>query len=91
MAKFFKLPQYNVFEYKPLYYNPDKEALEEQIERVKRDMGVNDKTKEYRPIIRGHFQRRYNRSKSKAVRRSNIRLLVLVLFLMFISYLLFYT
>ena len=40
MGIFFKTPKHRVFEYKPLYYDPRKEALDEKIENArKRDAG----------------------------------------------------
>ena len=36
MISFFKVPKYRVFEYKPRFYNPDKERLEAR----KRELGL---------------------------------------------------
>ncbi len=56
MGIFFKTPKHRVFEYKPLYYDPRKEALDEKVENQrKRDAG------EYVPG--DHVKKGFNRIK----------------------------
>ena len=44
------------FDHKPIYWNPRKEALEERIQKIKRELGEADQDLEnYKPSIRGTF------------------------------------
>ncbi|MDR2585037.1 MAG: hypothetical protein LBC84_02285 [Prevotellaceae bacterium] len=65
---FFKTPKHRVFNYKPLYYNAEKEELQERLARIRAEMereaGTGDdlRTREERlhfpgKSIRGSFQK----------------------------------
>jgi hypothetical protein len=43
------------FEYKPLYYDPHKEEMEERKLKVKRELGLEISKEEYKPQIKGSF------------------------------------
>ena len=39
---FFKKPEYRRFEYKPRFYDPEKEAREERLKRVRAELGMEE-------------------------------------------------
>ncbi len=60
---FFKTPRHRVFEYKPLYYDPRKEALEEKIE--------NERKREAGEYVPGdHIRRGFGKMKFDSRRSS---------------------
>lgn len=87
-----KLPRYRVFNMIPRYYDQDKEELEERIRSIKEELNVEDDRNEEgvsgRMDFRGQFAKRrigdVHTYSSTELRRSNIRLLVVlaVLFLL---------
>jgi hypothetical protein len=52
---FYNVRKPRQFDYKPLYYNARKEALEERKLKVKRELGMQIPDKEYKPQIKGTF------------------------------------
>ena len=89
IPRFFKLPKYNEFNYIPRYYNPEKEAREERLKKIKQELGQSDDIN-YVPNIKGKI-RSYRRSAAKEKRVSNLRLLIIFIFLMLaFYYLVFY-
>ncbi|MDR2121273.1 MAG: hypothetical protein LBP64_10450 [Tannerella sp.] len=56
LFSFYNVRKPRRFEHKPIYWDPRKEALEERIRKVKREMGVQEETPEdYKPSIKGTF------------------------------------
>jgi hypothetical protein len=89
IPRFFKLPKYNEFNYIPRYYDPEKEARKERLKKINQELGLGD-DKDYVPSIKGKFKS-YRRSAVKEKRVSNLRLLIIFIFLMLaFYYLLFY-
>lgn len=44
------------FDHKPIYWDPHKEAREERVSRIKREMGLEEESLEnYKPQIKGTF------------------------------------
>lgn len=82
--RFFRLPTYKQFEYKPRYFDPAKEELQERVRRIQREMGQTDAP--YVPNIKGQFRAHYNRNSQKVETRSNLRLLIIFAALLGISY-----
>lgn len=84
---FFRTPRHNRFHYQPLYYDERKEERERRNKEILREMGVQDASEQdgvYRPNIKGQMRRkmqRPNEAISKQRRMSNIRLVVIFLFL----------
>jgi hypothetical protein len=96
MLKFFHLPKARTFEYKPLYYDADKEEREERERRIKDELGIRESAnpdQPYRPHIKGQFRKAAGiKSKTGADQRrtSNRRLLFFILLFLLLAYLLFY-
>ncbi|PIE86385.1 MAG: hypothetical protein CSA05_00785 [Bacteroidia bacterium] len=91
----FKVPKHNVFEYKPRYYDPDKEDLEERIAQAKREIGVydeNEKQSDRKRRIKGQMRRQYHQERlSRSNKQSNLRLILIIAVLGFLAYLVLYT
>ena len=88
LPRFFRIPQHKRFDYQPLYYDEEKERREERIRSIEREMGIeheNDDRKYSPSIHRGSFSSMYSKRK-KVQRWSNLRLIILILFLFFITY-----
>ncbi len=88
LPRFFRIPQHKRFDYQPLYYDEAKEKREERIRSIEREMGIEHKEddRKYSPsIVRGSFSSTYTKRK-KVQRWSNLRLIILILLLFFITY-----
>ena len=91
IPRFIKLPSHNRFNYSPRYWDPEKEAREERIRQIKQEMGVEVPMDPTRTTIkRGSFRQAGKKTKVKATRSSNIRLVIILVVLLFLAYLLFY-
>ncbi|MDR1102632.1 MAG: hypothetical protein LBL42_02630 [Tannerella sp.] len=56
LFSFYNVRKPRQFTHKPIYWDPRREALEERICKVKREMGViPDRPEDYKPAIRGTF------------------------------------
>lgn len=86
---FIKLPRHKQFEYKPRYWDPEKEEREERIKEIKREMGIEVPSVPGRTTIRRGSFRQRQKQKVKATRASNIRLIVILAVLFIIFYLIF--
>jgi len=98
IGRFFHLPSSKRFNINPRFYDPDKEERNERERRIKEDMGIfeekKDNGKPYRPNIRGQFrtiQPGFSKTTEQARRKSNTRLIVLILLLSLVFYLFFYS
>lgn len=86
---FFKIHKPLKYRYRPIYYDPKKET---QKEREKQAAQENEGSKEiYQPKIlkRGSFREiheKNNKSARAQNRQSNIRLIIIILFLFLIAY-----
>ncbi|MDO9633458.1 MAG: hypothetical protein Q7J05_00240 [Paludibacter sp.] len=86
---FFKLHKPLVYKYKPIYYDPKKEAKKEREQSMADgDEKADDTT--FRPSIRrGSFRELADKNKNsthKQNRQSNIRLVIIILILFLIAY-----
>ena len=91
IPRFIKLPGHNRFNYSPRYWDPEKEEREERIRQIKHEMGVQIPTDPTRTTIkRGSFRQASKKTKVKATRSSNIRLVIILVILFFLAYLIFY-
>jgi len=90
IPRFIKLPSHKRFEYTPRYWDPEKEEREERIRQIKREAGIEVPSDPNRTTIkRGSFRQVHQKTKVRATRNSNIRLVVILLVLLFLAYLLF--
>jgi hypothetical protein len=95
-GRFFKLAKPKPFNIKPRYYNPDLEERQERERKIKAELGIkddNDPYPRYAANIKGQFLKaagKRTKITEAAKRKSNNRLLVLILILAILFYLLFY-
>lgn len=89
LFKLFKLPKNQSFQFKPRYWDPEKEALAERLEQIrKRQQEEKDPEGMKGRIARGlrsGFQQDAA-FRSRLTRRSNVRLLLIILMLAFLVY-----
>ena len=85
------------FEHKPIYWDPRKEALEERIAKVKKEMGIETGETEFKPNIKGtfvnahtHLKRRLNKGEDSEKRNARNIILAVVLVLLIIVFYYFY-
>lgn len=97
LAPFFKLFKNKSFNYTPRYYDERKEELAKRIAQIKKEMGVTDDSekakvieKAYSVDIKGKMRSRFRPARRSESRKSTIRLLLILLVLMAISYYVFY-
>ncbi len=91
IPRFFKLKEPNRFNYKPLYWDPEKEAREERVRRIKAELGQEISfSKQSSAITRGSFRQYSSGKHRKAGRESNLRLVIIAAALLLLAYLLFY-
>jgi hypothetical protein len=91
IPRFIKLPSYKRFAYSPRYYDPEKEARDERIRQIKQEMGIEIPSDPSRTTIkRGSFRQARQKSKIRASRSSNIRLVVILVVLFFLAYLILF-
>jgi len=86
MARFFKLPKNSSFSYKPRFYDPAKEELEERISNFENKDPNNKEAMKARITggfkTRGGYNRGFAAKRNKSVRRSNAIRLVLIVALL---------
>ncbi|MBV6655288.1 MAG: hypothetical protein KI786_16085 [Mameliella sp.] len=90
LFKFSKLPRHQQYQYKPRFWNPEKEDLEERLKRAE-EMKSGD-TEGVKARLSGSFRRGYqkaedNRFRQRQVKRSNMVLLGVIALLILFSYL----
>lgn len=91
IPRFFKLKEPNRFNYRPLYWDPEKEAREDRIRRIKAELGQEVSfSKSSSTITRGSFRQYSSGKNRKAGRESNLRLVIIATVLFLLAYILFY-
>ena len=87
ILKFFKVPKHQRYSYKPRFYDPKKEELQERLKTIKEAKNGNIEAAKSRISIgiRRGYTSNYQ-TKRKQVLRSNMLLLGVVLFLLALSY-----
>lgn len=93
IGKFFHTPRAKRFNITTRYYDPEKEEMKDREERIKAELGLNEKKEwntKHRANIRGQFRRSmggFSKSAEDARRKSNTRLIFLILILALAVYL----
>lgn len=97
IGKFFHTPGSKQFNFKPRFYDPDKEERDERERRIKEEMGIFDEKKDngkaHKANIKGQFRNigGWSKSSESARRSQNRRLIWIILILAFIMYLFFWS
>lgn len=97
IGKFFHTPPTKRFGFRPRFYDPDKEELDDRVSKIKENMGIAEEKKNngkrFITSIKGQFRNPDGwqvKSSSEARKSQNKRLIWLVLILTLVFYLLFY-
>ncbi len=89
LKSIFSTPEYNVFDYKPRYYDPAKEKRRQRLRQLRIEEGKSpdfDSEKDPGSIVRGGFRQRMSDRKYRE-RSSIIRFLIILGILLFLAYL----
>lgn len=92
--KFLHLPRAKQFNIGTRFYDPQKEAMKEREERIKRELGqqtADGETFHYGAGIKGQFRNsinRHSKTVSDARRKSNMRLIYIIIILSVLFYIL---
>lgn len=87
LLRFFNLPKHQQYDYKPRYWDPKKEELEERLKRLEKIQSGG--AEGARARISGGFRRGFSldsKARSRQVRRSNLMLIGIVVALVVLSY-----
>lgn len=87
LRKFIKLPKHQQYQYKPRYWDPEKEELKERLQRI--EALKQGDTEGMKARIASGIKRGYkadSRERNKQMTRSNLVLLIIVIFLLGVSY-----
>ncbi|MFH2096768.1 MAG: hypothetical protein ABIJ16_13750 [Bacteroidota bacterium] len=90
ITSFFKVNPHKRFEYKPRYYDPDKEEREARLQKIKEELGMKD-DKPYQPDIRGKFTSHYERKHVYSHKPPLYRMVIVVLTLLLLVVVVFLT
>ena len=86
MIGFFKIPKPRQFNYKPVFYDANKEELKEREQVIKQELGLTDEN-DPRVSIRNRIRREYNRKRNVGTdRKSSLRLVIIIMILLAIAY-----
>lgn len=55
LFSFYNVRKPRQFDHKPIYWDPHKEAMEERVRKMKREIGVEETPEDYKPQIKGSF------------------------------------
>lgn len=55
LFSFYNVRKPRQFEHKPIYWDPHREAMQERVSKIKREMGMEEPLVEYKPQIKGTF------------------------------------
>ena len=91
VPRFFKLQKPKRFEYNPIYWDPEKEERDDRINRIRQEMGIDIEGGTVKTsLTRGSFRQYKRKTKVRASRSSNIRLVIILAVLFLLAYLIFY-
>lgn len=75
LFSFYNVRKPRQFEHKPIYWDPHKEAMEERVRKIKREMGVEEEDlANYKPQIKGAFVEGTSHLKKSLDRGDNSRI-----------------
>ncbi len=85
LPRFFKLARPKSFNYKPVFYDEREEELKERVEKVAKDMGI-EQPLDYKPKLIKGTMRSYMKMSKKTYRHSSVRVIIIIAILLFIAY-----
>ncbi|MBN2349306.1 MAG: hypothetical protein JXJ22_10735 [Bacteroidales bacterium] len=82
LPRFFPSLKHRVFDYKPIYYNEQKEELENRIRQAEQGKNtVGEKTHFHTSITRGSMRGYIKEAKKRTSQKSNLRLVIILILL----------
>ncbi len=87
--KFIKVPKNQSFQFKPRYWDPEKEALEERLEQIKKRQHKATDPEALKSRISRGFRSGYQQDsslRSRLVYKSNVRLMLIIILLIILTY-----
>ncbi len=87
LGRFFRVPKHQQYEYKPRFYDPKKEELQERLDRI--ELMKKGDAESAKARIAGGFRRGFEASgqlRRQSVLKSNLILLAIVVILLGMSY-----
>jgi len=91
LPSFFSPAKPRRFHYTPLYYDPEKEALQQKIAMIEKELGLREGEAYVPKIRRGQMAPYFRRKSQRREKASNLRLLVILAILFLLSYILLYS
>ena len=90
--RFLHTPKNKQFNFKPRYYDEQKEELDKRVEQIKKEMGVSDDDpqKPYVSSIKKGEMRGYFKKNVEQKRKSSLRFIIILIVLFAIVYFLLY-
>lgn len=73
LFSFYNVRKPRQFSHKPIYWDPHREAMEERVRKVKREIGMEESLEEYKPQIKGTFIEGTSHLKKSLDRGDNAR------------------
>lgn len=90
IPRLFRLPGHKQFTYEPIYYDERKEQLQERIRKIESEMGIRKEDGEFtRTLSKGSFNH-FHARKRRNQRYSSLRLVIILIFLILVTYYLFF-
>jgi len=91
LPSFFNPGKPRRFHYTPLYYDPEKEALQQRIAQIEQEFGLHEGEAYVPKIRKGQMSAYFKRKSQRREKASNLRLLVILAILFLLSYILLYS
>ncbi|MBU2651205.1 MAG: hypothetical protein KKA81_09750 [Bacteroidetes bacterium] len=89
---FFRRIKPRQFDYKPIYWDPEKEEDEERKQRIRRASGEGGSTEDLKSDLRYNIDRQWRRGKHQEKKGvDSIRFIIYLFFAFFIIYMIFFT
>lgn len=84
LFSFYNVRKPRQYNHKPIYWDPHKEAMEERVRKIKREIGMEESLEEYKPQIKGtfvegtsHLKKSYEKGDNERSRTyKNVKLLI---------------
>lgn len=88
LPTFIKLPRYKRFNYKPVFYDAEKEDLEQRVARIEKEVAAEKRGELNSDLLRQRLRSDWERgSRQGIIQKSNIRVALIAVFLFAVIYL----
>lgn len=92
ILRFFKLPKHRTFNFKPRYYDPIKEEVQERVRLIEQEVNADKDKDKYVPgsSIRGGIKRQFQSSRKEVKKNKTQRLLIRLVLIAIIFLILYF-